>query len=311
VTYTKTFEQLGKNDANIAGGKGASLGEMTSAGIPVPKGFVVLSNSFDSFILDSDISEKIAELLTAVDYSSNDSATQASVAIQKMILSASIPDAIRLETEKQFTALNCKHVAVRSSATAEDSIDAAWAGQLDSFLFITQGTLIEHVKKCWASLYTPRAIFYRNEKKLLNTHISVAVVVQQMIDSQVSGVGFSVHPVTEDKDHLIIEAVFGQGEALVSGQVTPDAYIVSKKDFSIVEIDLNEQERGLFHSDGSVTWKSISDFAKQKLPLELIRKLAREIVRIENHYGFACDIEWCVVENDVFIVQSRPITTLS
>lgn len=196
----KNFAQISKTDTEIAGGKGASLGEMTQAGIPVPKGFVILSNAFDRFLEETDLNVEIDAVLNTVNVKDVHTIENASERIQAMVLSKKMPEDIKTEILKFYKKLDCKFVAVRSSATSEDSVSAAWAGQLDSFLNTTEETLLENVKKCWTSLFTPRAIFYRFEKELNKDKISVAVVVQKMVDSEESGVAFSVHPVTQDEN---------------------------------------------------------------------------------------------------------------
>ncbi len=228
MTYTKPFSELTRNDADIAGGKGASLGEMTQAGIPVPQGFVILTNAFEHFLDVTDLRQEIEANLSQVEHTTVHTAERASEQIQSLIMSAEMPTDIQQEIEDTFKELGAEYVAVRSSATAEDGAENAWAGQLDSFLNTTETTLIENVKKCWASLFTPRAIFYRIEKGLKDSHVSVAVVVQKMVESESSGIAFSVHPVTEDPNQLIIEAGWGLGEAIVSGSITPDSYVVEK-----------------------------------------------------------------------------------
>ena len=229
MQYTRTFNQIGKGDASIAGGKGASLGEMTQAGIPVPPGFIVLASAFEQFLEEADLAQELHSILDNVRHDDMLSVERASEKIHQLILEAMMPADIAQEITDNFSTLGAEYVAVRSSTTAEDSASAAWAGQLDTFLNTTENTLLPNVQKCWASLLTPRAIFYRFEKGMHGTHISVAVVIQKMIQSEIYGIAFSVHPVTEDRNQLIIEAGFGLGEAIVSGQVTPDSYVVEKR----------------------------------------------------------------------------------
>ena len=235
----KNFKSLSKNDVEIAGGKGASLGEMTQVGIPVPPGYVILSEAFEKFINETDLNVEIDAALDEVNHEDVNSVDETSSKIQAIILSKAMPEDISKLIIKNFKELDAKFVAVRSSATSEDSADAVWAGQLDSFLNTTSKTLLENVKKCWASLFTPRAIFYRFEQKLHKKKISVAVVVQKMVESEVSGISFSVHPVTQDENQLIIEAGFGLGEAIVSGQITPDAYVFDKKENYIIDTNVD------------------------------------------------------------------------
>ena len=314
MALTLNFKQLGKNDAPIAGGKGASLGEMTKAGIPVPPGFVVLSATFDEFILDADLTQEIHAILDNVSHKDINSVEQASEKIQALIKDAEMPPRIAKEIKKQFKELNTEFVAVRSSATAEDGAENAWAGQLDSYLNTKEKNLLEKVQHCWASLFTPRAIFYRFEKGLHNTKISVAVVVQKMVNSEVSGIAFSVHPVTEDRNQLIIEAGFGLGEAIVSGQVTPDSYVVEKEPRRIIDTNVSTQTRGLYRvKSGGNEWIDIREprASSQVLTEAQILEFANIIMRIENHYGFPCDIEWAFEKGKFYVVQSRPITTLA
>jgi pyruvate,water dikinase len=225
-----------------------------------------------------------------------------------------MPEDIAVEINKSFKELDAQFVAVRSSATAEDSSAAAWAGQLDSFLNTTGETLLENVKRCWASLFTPRAIFYRFEKNMHKQDISVAVVVQKMIQSEVSGIAFSVHPVTEDRNQLIIEAALGLGEAIVSGQITPDSYVVEKEPRRIIDRNIFTQERGLFRSDkGGNEWQDIpkEKGEKQVLSDDQILELSEIILNIEKHYNFPQDIELAYEDGKFYVVQSRPITTLT
>jgi pyruvate,water dikinase len=312
--FTKNFKQITKKDADIAGGKGASLGEMTQAGISVPPGFVVLSGTFDKFLEETDLNVEVDAIIHTVDHNAMHTVEDASEKIQTLIKNAKMPENIAEEIKEKFSKLGAKFVAVRSSATAEDGAENAWAGQLDSFLNTTEENLLEKVQHCWASLFTPRAIFYRFEKELHKQKISVAVVVQKMVESEVSGIAFSVHPVTEDYNQIIIEAGFGLGEAIVSGQITPDSYVVEKDPRNILDINVSTQERGIYRiKNGGNEWVKISSDKqdKQKLPGDKISELSEIIINIEKHYGFPCDIEWALEDNKFYIVQSRPITTLT
>ncbi len=259
MEWTRDFKNITKADVPIAGGKGAALGEMTRAGMPVPPGFVVLSAAYEKFLAEGKTPDDVAE-----------------------------------EIKKSFEKLGAKRVAVRSSATAEDSSAASWAGQLESYLNTTEKDLLENVKKCWESLESVRASAYRAEQHLAGAKISVAVVVQEMVESEVAGVAFSVHPVSEDRNQMIIEAGLGLGEAVASGTITPDRYVVAKDTGDILDKDIQAQR-------GSMA---------QKLPDEEILHLARLVKNIEMLYGFPVDVEWAFAGGKFFIVQSRPITTL-
>ncbi|PIR57310.1 MAG: hypothetical protein COU72_01590 [Parcubacteria group bacterium CG10_big_fil_rev_8_21_14_0_10_41_35] len=307
------FRDLGAKDVALAGGKGASLGEMAKAGISVPPGFVILSTSFEKFLEGTDLNVEIDAILNSVSHKKIHTVENASEKIKALILSAEMPKDIAEEIQKFFKKLKTKYVAVRSSATAEDSASAAWAGQLESYLNTTEENLHENVKKCWASLFTPRAIVYRFEKELHKQKISVAVVVQKMIESEVSGIAFSVHPVTEDKNQLIIEAGFGLGEAIVGGEITPDSYVVAKSARKILDKNIGEQQKSLIRGDSSTNeWKVVPDnlAKKQKLNDRQIIELAEIIIEIEKHYRFPVDVEWALEKNIFHIVQCRPITTL-
>jgi pyruvate,water dikinase len=309
----KPFSQIGKKDAAIAGGKGASLGEMTQAGLKVPPGCVILAEAFDKFLEATDLTQELETQLKKVNYKDVNSVDGASSIIRALIDSAQMPKDLAKDIMQEFKKLKSPYVAVRSSATAEDSSAASWAGELETYLNTTEKTLLANVKKCWSSLFTPRAIFYRHEKKMLKTKVSVAVVIQKMVDSEISGIAFTVHPVTQDRNQMIIEAGYGLGEAIVSGSVTPDSYVLGKKDMDIIDINISEQERKIVKDPGKgIKWVPVlkSAQAKQKLTGKQIIELAKVCLAIEKHYKFPCDIEWAYEKGKFYITQSRPITTL-
>lgn len=311
--FIKTFKELTKKDVNTAGGKGASLGEMTNVGIIVPSGFVVLSNAFNRFMEETNLNVEIVARLKKVNYKDVNSVDEASVAIRSLIYNQKMPIDIGKEIMHEFKKLNSKFVAVRSSATAEDSLVASWAGELESYLDTIEKKLLENVKNCWSSLFTPRAIFYRYEKKMTKTRVSVAVVVQTMVESEISGITFTVHPVIKDRKQMIIEAGWGLGEAIVSGQITPDSYVVDKSNFSILDINVSRQEKMIIRkAGGGVKTVIVPSFKQEKQVLKekQIIKLAKICVNIEKHYKKPQDIEWAYARSKFYIVQSRPITTL-
>lgn len=307
------FKDISKKDVDQAGGKGASLGEMTQAKIPVPPGFVILASAFEQFLSDTQLHAEIEAALEAVNHQEMETIERASEMIQALIISKKMSSVLKKEILAAFKKLKTPFVAVRSSATAEDGATSAWAGQLDTYLNTNDKTLLANVQRCWASLFTPRAIFYRFEKKLHKEKISVAVVVQKMVQSESAGVAFSVHPVTRDYNQLIIEAGWGLGEAVVSGQITPDSYVVDKRDWTLLDVNISEQEKELVKKgkEGSA-WKKIP--AKranaQKLSGKEILELSKLVTHIEQHYNFPCDIEWAREKKKFYITQSRPITTL-
>ena len=310
--YIKVFKKLDKHSVSEAGGKGASLGEMTKVGIPVPPGFVVLASAFDRFVEETDLDSEIEAILKKVNHKDINSVDRASVEIRELILEAEMPKDLQQDILKHFKNLKTKFVAVRSSATAEDSKTASWAGELETYLNVKEKDVVKMVKECWASLFTPRAIFYRFEKKLHKKSVSVAVVVQQMVQSEVSGICFTVHPVTKDYNQIVIEAGFGLGEAIVSGSITPDMYVVHKNDFSILDINVSEQTMAIVKSGNKNLRKKLSFKAggKQKLNGSQIVEFAKIAKNIEKHYKHPQDIEWAYAGGKFYITQSRPITTL-
>jgi len=328
---TQNFKHITKKDVAIAGGKGASLGEMLKSGVAVPPGFVVVADAFDRFLEETDLKMEIETALKKVNPDNINSVEKASKAIQDMIYDAIMPEDIAWEITKDFAKLKSTCVAVRSSATAEDSAIASWAGELDSYLNVTKTNLLESVKKCWASLFTPRAIFYRFEKQLHKQKVSVAVVVQKMVQSDVSGITFTVHPVTEDRNQMVIEAGWGLGEAIVGGKITPDTYIVNKpkaqnsklkgnskskipnsKNITIMDKNISEQKMMIVRGAKGTVEKAVSkaNRHKQKMTDKQILKLAEICLDIEKHYKKPQDIEWAVEKNKIYILQARPITTL-
>ena len=318
MVFTINFQQLSKNDVGIAGGKGASLGEMIQAGIIIPPGFVVLSSAFDRFLEETDIDVEIEARLHKLKHQDINSVEIVSEKIMSLVLSAEFPQNLKKEIAGQFKKLNSQLVAVRSSATAEDSSAASWAGELESYLNTTKNNLFENIKKCWASLFTPRAIFYRFEKRMHKTKVSVAVVIQKMIQSEVSGICFTVHPVTKDYDQMVIEAGYGLGEAIVGGKITPDAYVIRKpkrkikEEFEILDKNISEQKMMIIRSKSGTKEIGVPKArqSKQKISDKQIKSLSKVCYNIEKHYNYPQDIEWALDKNKFYIVQSRLITTL-
>ncbi len=308
----KTFRQISKNDVSVAGGKGASLGEMTQAKLPVPSGFVVLASAYEQFIEETKIAPDIEAILKKTNHKDINSVNKASAEIHNLILSEEMPADLQTSITAEFKKLKSPFVAVRSSATAEDSKVASWAGELETYLNTTEKTLIGTVKKCWASLCTPRAIFYRFEKRLHKTKVSVAVVVQTMAQSEIAGICFTVHPVTKDRNQMVIEAGFGLGETIVGGLITPDTYIIHKNTLSILETNISRQKFMLVKTTKGNAQKKLSSRAggRQKLSAKQIARLAKICKAIEKHYACPQDIEWALYKGKFYILQSRPITTL-
>jgi len=308
----RNIRDFSAKDIGSAGGKGASLGEMTAAGLPVPPGFVVTAAAFDRFLEETDLTQEIQGQLAKVNYGDIASVDSVSRVIRDLIYDARFPADLSEGIMVAFEELGARFVAVRSSATAEDSSIASWAGELETYLNTTEKSLLGNVKKCWASLFTPRAIVYRNEKGMRDTHVSVAVVIQKMVQSEVAGIAFTVHPVTKDRNQMIIEACWGLGEMIVGGMVTPDSYVIDKGDGALIDVNVAEQSKMLVRGASGTKSRAVpkDDRKRQKLDGRQIRELATLCSKIEKHYGFPCDIEWVFEKGEFFIVQSRPITTL-
>ncbi len=337
--YIKWFSQIDKHDVAIVGGKGANLGEMFQAGFPVPYGFVVTAQSFFYFIEQNNLEAKILHMLSTLNYENPKELSDVSGDIRKLILKSPIPNKLiseildhyeRLEIEesKQYknrsgisqVLTRLKHVydaplvAVRSSATAEDLPDASFAGQQETYLNVKgENHLIHKIREAWASLYTERACYYRHAQKYDHIRVGLAAVVQRMVQSEKSGIAFSIDPVTNNKSVITIEAIYGLGEYIVQGQVTPDHYEVDKKSFSIIKNQIKIQKvkfvkKGVENVELAV---SKSDGEKQKITDEQIIDLAKIVANIEKHYFFPQDIEWAIEGNSIYIVQSRPITTMN
>jgi len=285
---------------------------MIQAGIPVPPGFVILADTFREVIKTNNLAGEISGLLKSVKVENTESVDEASKKTRELIAKAKTPENIEQEILKNFDELDGHFVAVRSSATAEDSTTASWAGELETYLNTTRENLLVTVKKCWSSLFTPRAIFYRIEKKMQDEDVAVAVVIQKMVVSEISGVAFTVHPVTKDSNSMVIEAGWGLGEAIVGGQVTPDTYTIDKKNMKAVDIYHSEQEVMIVRDKNETKEAPVPSEKKnkQKLSEKQILELAEICAKIEKHYGKPQDIEWAYENRNFYIVQSRPITTL-
>ena len=333
------FEEVDKDDIGLVGGKGANLGEMTIAQLPIPYGFIVTAKAYFYFLKENNLEKKIKQILSLINYDNPLELQQASIHLKKLITDSPIPPIINhsvidyyeslLQKEERYfskkggqlkTAIyKIKNlykqplVAVRSSATAEDLPSASFAGQQESFLNVRgESSLLKKIRDCWASLFTERAIYYRHQNKFDNSRVGLAAVVQRMVESEKSGVAFSIDPVTNDKNKIVIEAVFGLGEYIVQGKVTPDHYEIDKHSFVHLKKDIKYQNCKLVkvgnHNKEIRLSKTQGD--RRKLTDEEIDKIAFLVKDIENHYYFPQDIEWAIEKNKIYIVQSRPITTI-
>ncbi|CCQ94198.1 putative phosphoenolpyruvate synthase [[Clostridium] ultunense Esp] len=327
LKYIRWFSQIDKDDIPIVGGKGANLGELTQKGLDVPPGFCVTAGAYTYFINKADLNDKIKSKIHNLDVEDSIELQEASGVIQKLINSAKVPEDLENEiitAYNQFSdeiQIRNPEVAVRSSATAEDLPEASFAGQQDTYLHISgKEELLNHVKKCWASLWTARAIYYRENQGFDHFDVSLSVVIQKMVNSEKSGVMFTANPVSNNKGEIMINASWGLGEAVVSGAVTPDEYIVDKRNKEIIEKHIAEKTIMVVKKDigiGTIEIK-VGDYIgyeninKQCLSDEEIIELANYGLKIEEIYGSFQDIEWGYDKdtNKLYILQSRPITTL-
>lgn len=308
------FKDVGKDDIAKVGGKGANLGELTRAGFPVPNGFIVTADAYFYFLQQTKIGPAIQKALVGINPEDSKRLNALSRVIKKYILSAQMPSEIAAEIISHYKELGEVEVAVRSSATAEDLPEASFAGQQQTFLN-TKGDaeVVAAVQKCFASLFEARAIYYRIVNKYDHMKVGLAVPVQIMVQSERSGVLFTADPVTGDTSKLVTEAGYGLGEAIVSGSVTPDRYIVDKQSEKITAKEINSQDWKIVQSaqggDRHVA-VPIADRKDQKLTDAEIIELAKIGKKIEEHYNSPQDIEFAIEKGKICIVQSRPITAL-
>lgn len=306
------FKEVGKHDIPIVGGKGANLGEMVKADIPVPDGFIVTATAYFDFIEKTSLKQKILHELSGLDVENSKALMQASKNIKAAILAADMPEKLQVEIKDYYHKLSGetdKNVAVRSSATAEDLPDASFAGQQETFLNVKgYKDVVRHVQKCWASLFETRAIFYRTDKGFSHMKVGIAVPVQLMVQSEVSGIMFTVNPLTNNRDEISIEAAYGLGQPIVSGEITPDQFIVDKKDFEIKQKHIVKQTWQFTLGGNAPVSKKYQE--EQKLSTHYVKELAKIGKKIENHYDHPQDIEWAFEDKKLYIVQSRPVTTL-
>lgn len=313
------FKDLNKNDIAMVGGKCANLGELYGQiGVPVPYGFAVTSHAYKVFLNKTSAGEKVKDMLSKIGTDDLNALQETSEKIRRFIERLAMPKDIADSILKAYDSLCAQKkrkaipVAVRSSATAEDLPDASFAGQQDTFLNIGRDMLLKKVQECWSSLFTPRAIAYRKEKGFAHDQVLISVGVQELIESYVSGVMFTMDPVDGDKNKIVINASWGLGEAIVSGSVTPDEFTVDKKNNKIVDKHVFKKERQIVSDKkGSTKWVEIPKDLQDKPALtdKQILELAKYSLKIERHYNFPQDIEWAMdKDGNFYILQSRPVT---
>jgi pyruvate,water dikinase len=309
------LEDVRSTDVDGVGGKAASLGELTAAGLPVPSGFVVTAGTYREFIENADIDEELFSAVD-VDHEDTDALREAHERAHDLIMNTPVPGDVREGILSAYRGLGDgeRFVAVRSSATAEDLPDASFAGQQETFLNVREDALIRRVKECWASLFSQRAIYYRNRQGFPHAEVDIAVVVQEMVPAQKSGVLFTSHPSTGDP-RIIIEAAWGLGEAVVSGSVSPDNYVIDKATGEAETITVADKKVMMLKDEetGETVERPVPDDKRSKRVLgdDEIAELAALGRQVEDHYDAPQDVEWAIHDGEVYMLQSRPITTIS
>ena len=308
-SFIKWLKDIKKINSSTVGGKAANLGEMFS-NFQVPDGFCITVSVFEKFLEDAKVKNKINSILKNTNANDLKKIQNISYEIKNLIIKSKIPKEIENEIIQNYKKLS-GFVAVRSSAVAEDLEEASFAGQQATFLNVKgDRDLINSIKECWASFYGTRAIVYRNRNNF-SQEPKMAVVVQKMVDAKKSGVSFTANPVTKSKDELIIEAVFGLGESIVSGIVTPDNYLIEKKSRKVISEKINEKKTAIFRKNGkNITLKLDNKKANEKaITYTELNEIIAESLKIERYYKKPMDIEWAI-DDKVYILQARPITTL-
>lgn len=311
--YTLGLEQIDGSQAALGGGKGASLGELVRLGVQVPPGFVVTRPAFDAFMATADQDGQVAGWLADVD-AGRMPVAEASRSIRGLLGEKPVPAEVSAAIAAGVQQLGVPRVSVRSSATCEDGTATAWAGQLETYLDVVPEEIEDRVRACWLSIFRPAALAYGAAHGYGAGQFGVAVVVQEMIASEVSGIGFSVHPVTQEPNLRLIEACFGLGEAIVSGAIVPDQYVVERGATTIVESVRGSQSQGLFREPGDPQprWRDLGDRgAEAKLSDPQVLEYGGILDRIEAHYGYPVDTEWALAGETFHLLQARPITTLA
>ena len=326
MSYVVWFKELRKDSIPTAGGKGANIGEMLTLHLPVPNGFAVTAQTYGEYLEKTKIQPKILKLLENLNVEDTDKLQSVAQKIQDLIVSTPMPqnmveeimytyEMLGSEKQKASDLVEPKEVfvAVRSSATAEDLPEASFAGQQATFLNVKgKENVVTAVLACWASLFTARAIYYRVKNNFDHSKVLISALVQKMVNAEKSGIMFTVNPSTNHADEIVIEAIYGLGELIVGGEVNPDFYLVDKKTRDIKKIEVRKKDYGLFRNDKGENEKKLIPKDKQErqvLNEKQIKELARLGKKLEDHYGKPQDIEWAVEKEEVFIVQTRAVTT--
>lgn len=308
------FQDLPPRAVDIAGGKGASLSDMIRAGLPVPPGFIVTSDAFQMFLAEDHGLETLQQAVSGLDVHNASMLKRAETIIDDFILRKPLPAPLVEAVSAAYNSLGTDPTAaIRSSAISEDGDDASFAGQQESFLNVTGiDAVVRHVQRSWASFFTARALFYRAQKGILSD-LAMAVVVQRMADAEKSGIMFTVDPVHGRRDHLVIEAIYGLGEGVVSGQITPDHYVLDRDDGSLVREHVATQSVAIvraIHGGTQQVALAPEKGSTRVLTNKDLEALLHVGLELERYFGKPQDVEWCIGADGLMLLQSRPITTL-
>lgn len=310
-----SFGDVSRHDVPLAGGKGANLGDMVQAGMPVPPGFVIPAPAYREILECNFLDDEILKLMDGLDCSDSNQLREIESQVRALFHDCVIPEPSRQSILDCYRALgDNRAVAVRSSSTAEDLASASFAGQQETFLNVSgEEALLDAVRRCWSSLFTSQAIFYRSRQGFDDTEVSMAVVIQRMISSEKSGVSFTVEPVMRNLNQMVIEGVWGLGEGIVSGTITPDHYKVDRETYDLV-FEFVPEKKIMYCRDesGGVLVKDVpSDMISMRVLTEgELRQLVDLGNQIEEHFGCPQDIEWAIEDGTIYLLQSRPITSL-
>jgi len=314
------FEDLGRDDVNVAGGKGASLGELSRAGATVPPGFVVTTDAWDAFMAEADPEGDLRGVIEGLSHDDLEGLAEACVSVRERMTDSAFPAELQEPLEAAYFRLagpdGTLPVAVRSSATAEDSADASFAGLQDTYLWVRGLPAMLHaLRRCWASWYNDESVAYRRKKGMSEEGIGMAVVIQRMVDPLCSGVMFSRSPTTGDRSVVAIEGSWGLGSAIVSGEVTPDRYVVNKVTREVIEREIADKanEHVPDPSGQGVQEREVDADRRKAACLDdaQIATLTQIAKQIEKHYGCAQDMEWALSKDPepvFYLLQSRPET---
>lgn len=308
------FRDIGIADRLRAGGKGASLGEMTRAGLPIPQGFVITAQAFSNWLDGLDAEHGIRARIATLDPEDLPTVQRVCSEIRSCVETAPLTEALLENIRKAYTELGEQApLAVRSSATSEDSEEASFAGLQDTYLWVRGfGSLIEHIRACWASLYNAESVSYRLRLGIPEEQLAMAVVVQTMVHARSAGVMFTRSPTTGDRSVVTIEASWGLGSCLVSGEVTPDRFVVNKVTGEVrTRVIADKQVEHVPVAEGGVSEQAVPDERRKQCCLDdaQLRALVALGKKVEQHYGTAQDIEWALnQEGQLLLLQSRPET---